>query len=483
MTFNVGSLQPFELVGQRDLGNIFLQSLTQLYQPIIGPVSVSLYITMMSLPKPVNVDHRVALRHNIFLNKMKMGIDSFNKARVRLEAVGLLRSYRDKQFNSDPIHQTIQYHLKLPVLPEDFFQDPLLSTALLKQLGEEDYQNIYEQFQVNEIDEHRYVEETSVFQKVLYPLEVPEENKQPMTSKEEFVPSPGFDYNRFLNYLLSEGINHTILTQQLKRQVYAIYDVYGNSETELANFVFSATDKTDGTLDLDFLKQIAEKHNKKKESSWQTPSNLPSQEEQRMGENRTSQMFTPEELKTRREQIKVQFPNLLEEDIQLVLSCEQMPSNMFLSKTKEAKKTFATDSEQFYIKDLSQKSRLNEHVINFLIYYLLIINHRPNLFKGELERTASEWEQEDLTNVPKAMEYIRSLRKKKEIQNKQWNNKNQNRRRGKSQYKEIIPSWMQKNSQASEQHNIEATESKNVQENEAELRRRLNELIGGEGES
>lgn len=483
MALNVNPLQPFELIGQKDLGNVFLQSLTQLYQPIIGSVSVSLYITMMSLPKPVQVDHRVALRHQTLLVQMNMGIVELNKARMRLEAVGLLRTYRDMQSNKNPIHQTIQYQLELPVIGEKFFQEPLLSTALLKQLGEKDYRHLETHYQVHEPNPERYSEESAVFQKVFYPIQVNVEESSVTTLEEEFVPSPGFNYNRFLDYLLSEGINHSVLTQQLKQQVYAIYDVYGNTESELASFVFSAIDKTHGNLDLEFLKQIAQKHNNKKESSWQTATTPSSQEELRTGEDRTSQMFTAEELKTRHEQIKEQFPHLLEEDIQLVLSCEQMPSNMFLSKTKEAKNTFATDSEHFYVKDLGKKSRLNEHVINFLIYYLLIINHRPNLYKGEFERIASEWEQEDLTNVPKAMEYVRSQRKKQEIQNKARANQSQYRRRGKSQHKEIIPSWMQEGSQSDKQESPVEVESTDVQENEAELRRRLNQLIGGEGEN
>lgn len=485
MTLNVHPLQPFELVGQKDLGNVFLESLSQLYLPIIGPVSMSLYTLLMTIPKPANADPRVALRHKILLAQLNVGTGELNEARRRLEAVGLLKTYRDMKSNTDPKNQVIHYHLNLPVQAEDFFQDPLLSQALLKKTSELEYQELAAYFPLEEMDEDRLTEESESFQKIFSKLEVEEQPVQVVEQEEEFDLTPGLEYNRFLEYILSEGINHQELTQELKRQVYAIYNVYGNSESELANLVYSAYDKTKGKVDFDFLKKLADRHHRSEQTSWQIPTAVPSNKhEETIDTDRTSQMFTAEESKMRREQIKTQYPNVSEEDIQLVLSCEQMPSNMFLNKTKEAKKTFATDSEHYYVRELGKKSRLNEHVINFLIYYLLIINHRPNIYKGELERTASEWEQEDLTNVPKAIQYIRLQRKKKDVQNKQKNNQTNYKRRGKSQHKEIIPSWMQENQSSVQQPQTETpADAKDVQENEAELRRRLNELIGGEGEN
>lgn len=483
MSLSINPLQPFRLIGQKDVSAVFLESLTQLYQPIIGAESIGVYITLMAMPSSLHQDTRRLLRHQVILLQVNIGIKELNKSREKLEAVGLLRTYRDMQSNRNPEHQTILYDLKLPLLSQEFFKNALLSTALLNQLGEKDYTELVDFLKVPEIEEDRYAEETETFQKVFYPIRVQEEAKQmiEVEAEQQAVYSPGLDYSRFLSYVMSEGINHSSLTAELKDQIYAIYDVYGNSESELANLVYLAMDKATGNVDLNTLRTIADKHNTKSASTWQTsPVEGQAQEIVSDGSNRTSQMYSKEELKMRTDQIQTQYPKLLDQDIQVVISCEQIPNDAFLNMMKKIKNAFATDSEHFYIRDLAQKTRLNEHVINFLIYYLLIIQGRPNIYKGELQRIASEWQQEDLTNVPKAMEFIKNQIKVKEIKKKQQENRPVYNKRGGSQHQEIIPSWMkeEKTSQP-----VVETEKPSVQYSEEELRQRLNELLGEDGES
>ena len=483
MSLTINPLQPFVLKGQADISANYLESLTHLYQPIIGPESMGLYLTLMSMPTTVHLDSRRSLRHQILLLHLNIGIKELNEARIKLEAVGLMRTYRDMKSNSNPVHQTILYDLKLPLLNQAFFQDALLSTALLNQLGEKDYEELTTLLTVEAIDEDRYAEETSTFQKALYPIQVNEAATKVIDEQPDKVHNyaPGLEYSRFISYVISEGINHSELTEELKEQIYAIHDIYGNSESELANLVYLAMDKTTGNVNLNDLKKIAQRQNKKAESNWQ--SNLEQDQlEPRTESNRTSRMYTKEEVEDRRQQLKAQHPELAPGAVQLVISCEQMPSNAFLNKMKQAKKTFATDSEHFYIRDLAEKTRLNEHVVNFLIYYLLVINDRPNIYKGELQRVASEWEQEELTNIPKAMQYVKEQRKKKEIEQKQRENRSNYKKRGQSQHQEIIPSWMKDKEQSEQQQETPQTASQ-PQYSEDEMRKRLNELIGEEGDS
>lgn len=483
MSLSINPLQPFVLRGQEDISAICLKSLTQLYQPIVGPASISLYLTLMSQPNVVNDDSRRSLRHQILLLQLNIGINELNEARTKLEAVGLVRTYRDMESNPNPQHQTILYDLKLPLLNRAFFQDALLSTALLNQLGEKDYEDLATKLTVAPIDDNRYAEETVTFQKALYPIRVEETAKKVLDEEQEKANnySPGLDYSRFISYVISEGINHSEITEQLKDQIYAIHDIYGNSESELANLVFLAMDKANGNVNLTDLQKIAQRQNAKANSTWQTEAQQDDIYEIRSEANRTSQMYTKEDIEMRKKQLKDQYPELIPGDMQLIISCEQMPSNAFLNKMKQAKKSFATDSEHFYIKELAQKTRLNEHVVNFLIYYLLVILDRPNIYKGQLERTASEWQQEELTNIPKAMQYVKAQRKKKEIEQKQQDNRANYRKRGQSQHQEIIPSWMKEKEQPTQQQ--QATPQPTSQYSEDEMRKRLNELIGEEGES
>ena len=62
-----------------------------LYQPIIGPIAVSLYLTLISdLNSEVNfcIDHT----HHHLMITLKSGLDVIKQARTSLESVGLVKT-------------------------------------------------------------------------------------------------------------------------------------------------------------------------------------------------------------------------------------------------------------------------------------------------------------------------------------------------------------------------------------------------------
>ena len=80
------------------------------------------------------------------------------------------------------------------------------------------------------------------------------------------------------------------------------------------------------------------------------------------------------------------------------------------------------------------------------------------------------------------MQYVKEQRKKKEIEQKQRENRSNYKKRGQSQHQEIIPSWMKDKEQSDQQQEAPQTTSQ-PQYSEDEMRKRLNELIGEEGDS
>ena len=178
--------------------------------------------------------------------------------------------------------------------------------SLRNQLGEKDYEDLATKLTVAPIDDNRYAEETVTFQKALYPIRVEETAKKVLDEEQEKANnySPGLDYSRFISYVISEGINHSEITEQLKDQIYAIHDIYGNSESELANLVFLAMDKANGNVNLTDLQKIAQRQNAKANSTWQTEAQQDDIYEIRSEANRTSQMYTKEDIEMRKKQLK-----------------------------------------------------------------------------------------------------------------------------------------------------------------------------------
>ena len=102
--------------------------LVSLYQPIIGHVSLSLFLTFWTFHQTNEVEPS---SHEQLFARMDINLSAFNLARQRLEAVGLIRTYMNKR--RDFNYYT--YVLYAPLTAYEFFNDPLFSGLLIKTTG------------------------------------------------------------------------------------------------------------------------------------------------------------------------------------------------------------------------------------------------------------------------------------------------------------------------------------------------------------
>ena len=106
------------------------ETLTNLYQPIIGYESVALYFTLWAEAKNQKVSSLAT--HGQIIRRMRINTGDFINARKILEAVGLLKTYVNLQGDT----KFFTYELYAPKTPKSFFDDALLFGLLIKQLGE-----------------------------------------------------------------------------------------------------------------------------------------------------------------------------------------------------------------------------------------------------------------------------------------------------------------------------------------------------------
>lgn len=109
-----------------------VDTLTNLYQPIIGYAALSIYFTFWSEAKNQKVTHICS--HNQLFNRLQIAPGDFIEARKHLEAVGLLRTVLEKNSNTRIYH----YELFAPKTPYSFFDDTLLFGMLIKAIGDTD---------------------------------------------------------------------------------------------------------------------------------------------------------------------------------------------------------------------------------------------------------------------------------------------------------------------------------------------------------
>ena len=115
-------------------------TLSNLYQPMIGFEGLSLYMTLWS--EANNEKISPLCNHEQLFLRMRMPAGAFVEARKYLEATGLLKTFVSEGQDFKIYH----YELYAPKSPRGFFEDALLYGMLIKSIGENNanrLKNIY----------------------------------------------------------------------------------------------------------------------------------------------------------------------------------------------------------------------------------------------------------------------------------------------------------------------------------------------------
>lgn len=132
------------------------KTLISLYEPIVGPTAVSLYLTLWSDLDKLEIVS-ISYTHHHLMTILKSSLDDIVRARKSLEALGLLKSFFKENEN---ISEYI-YELYSPLSPSEFFNHPILNVLLLNNIGETEYNNLVQYYKKHIIKKEGYKEITS----------------------------------------------------------------------------------------------------------------------------------------------------------------------------------------------------------------------------------------------------------------------------------------------------------------------------------
>ena len=127
----------YVVVNKTILTEIDKKNLINLYEPVIGPLPISLYLTLWSdldRSETMSKDYT----HHHLMTFLKTRLDQIKEAREALEAVGLLKTYFKKEHD---INHYI-YELFSPLDAYEFFNHPILNVVLYNNIGEHEYRFI-----------------------------------------------------------------------------------------------------------------------------------------------------------------------------------------------------------------------------------------------------------------------------------------------------------------------------------------------------
>ncbi len=129
------------IITEEDKNNII-----SLYEPIIGPLAVNLYFTLLRDIKISDVFSN-DLTHHHLMTIMKSSIEIIKMARESLEGVGLLKTYYKEGDTNSYV-----YELYSPLSPKEFFTSPVFNVILYNNIGKKEYEILKAEYELPKID-------------------------------------------------------------------------------------------------------------------------------------------------------------------------------------------------------------------------------------------------------------------------------------------------------------------------------------------
>lgn len=223
-------LEKFKINNKCELNSEDIKSLTLLYLPLIGLDSYALYQTLCTLD---NDEHN--FRHLINITNIQT-LKSLNNAFDKLEAIGLLKTYHNKDKDKGYLFELVR-----PLTEREFAQEEFLINLLETQIGPTETEKIKNKYKPIS---KSFKEVTKKFTDV-FSVETKSDatiiDELIKNSKPTFtVDNPDFNYTLFKMYFDTSFMSEDVLEEQeFKSMIYKLSSLYKLNEEEMHDVVFS----------------------------------------------------------------------------------------------------------------------------------------------------------------------------------------------------------------------------------------------------
>lgn len=377
------------------------KNIISLYEPIIGPIAVSLYFTLLrdlNLLQIISIDYT----HHHLMSIMKSSLEIIKIARESLEGVGLIKTYFKE---GEP--NTYVYEIYSPLSPKEFFSSPIFNVTLFNNLGKNEYELIKAEYEIPKIDLKEYsdiskeLNLTFKSSSIMEPIETKEKNSLNIHLENNI------DFDLILSSIPKGLLKENALnkkTRELIEQLAFIYDLDTLKIVELLR----TTINDNGTFDKEELRKSARKY-----YQYNNNGKLPTL----VYRTQPEYLKTPEGNNNPLAKIIYMFENTAPYDF---LKMKNKGSN-------------PTPRDLRLLESLLIDLQLQPAVVNVLIDYVLKKNNNK-LNQAFVETIAGQWKR---CGVETAQEAINLAKKENNKYNKKLETKN-----NKIKDKNIEPVWL-----------------------------------------
>ncbi|WP_246163884.1 DnaD domain protein [Weissella coleopterorum] len=377
MPFNIQ--QKFKVKGIVNLTPKNLESLGNLYLPLIGIEAFAVYMALIQQPQRLKRDNTTT--HVELLNQLNLSGPRLIQAREKLEGYGLIRTFEQVL----TLESQWVYEINQPIDAEDFLNDKLLVKLLKSYLGDDQFEILKSKL----IPDPEVISGNNV-SKGLFDI-VREDNfdqiddvasiNQPATAWDDARQrnQPALDIDLMFEMLKGYGLDRLTLLQN-KESFLIFKKLYSIDDLTLIRLIQGHM-LDDHQIDVKGIESSL-RQTFKQQQEIKTVSTK---------ENITDQPKTG---------------NLL------IDQANQLSPLEFLQNIREQRGGLVTSSEQYAIEQLIKYGRLPNSVINMELYTLSVLQKRKTLPKAILEATYSDWAQAKIKTPGEAIKYIQQREQK-----------------------------------------------------------------------
>lgn len=255
-TVNLLPADTYIVINKTILTEVEKRNLINLYEPIVGSLPISLYLTLWSdLDKKEVVSKD--LNHHHLMTLLKAKLDDIHEARKALEAVGLIKTY----FKYGTDLNSYIYELFSPLSAYDFFNHPILNVVLYNNIGETEYNYLLKLYKKMSFNYNDY-EEISAKLNVVFKSSVGNIfNNENIKEKNEAKINIDslIDFDLLLSSIPNGLINEKALNKKAKDFLNSLAFIYNLDTLKLSEILRLST-LENGLIDKDTLLKEVRKY-------------------------------------------------------------------------------------------------------------------------------------------------------------------------------------------------------------------------------
>lgn len=371
--------------------------ITFLYQPLIGAICTSLYHTLWHAVEE-NRLWSEEWNHYQLMNMLGLNLNEIFQARLKLEGIGLLKTY----ISTEQEERTFIYELQPPLTAEQFFTDGMLNIYLFQKIGRSNFLKLKNVFSDGVINKEKFNDVTRSFQDVFssmseqalqgsdgHQASIPDEDQRFIhheKSKPIEISGDGFDFDLLLSGLTSAMVPRRVFTSAVKEAIQKLAFLYSIHAIDMQKIVLSSL-TAEQTIDIEEMRKAAR--------DWYQMEN----------DNELPQLINRHQPIEHR---GIQAPGDSKES-KLIYYLETTSPRQLLVDLSDG--VAPAKSDLTAVEEVMFNQQIEPGVMNVLIHYVMLRTDMK-LSRNYMETIASHWVRKKIKTVKDAMELARKEHRK-----------------------------------------------------------------------